>query len=962
MARTAKFTVKLSQSSTQRTSVAYQTVDVTATEPSDYSTSQGILIFEPGEMTKTITIPVRDDVPSQPEKRFLVTIYNPKGLSISRVDGACLIPAGENGGGIQNGPLILNGLITNAYHNELGRGGYFHHNSGTSEGQSIGVEGSLLAYLVLNGGSAQEQDAAEWFKITGLDMLDAMGDDGRNSPMLRQPVSSNKDTITLLHWLFAARGSIPSQVVKYDFTANRSSNKLIIPNASAVFKIWRIYPKTSYLLYDSPFSPSYNEVIPVADTSIPIKETDWVRNGDNIEITIPEDAPSDITQWKIIYGYQNAGTIMQGEAQEAYPVWTKIDPGYSACAPDTFRWFEYAMSLAMQVDKRSGKSVRWQNLRDAMRRTAIRGQAITDLREVIKPMPQFEPIPIKGEPSGMFCYSNHPSALPPSAVQVAAGANAGWIGFNFWSRMGGAGGNVDPGEYTWTPDNMLDVTPQGDMFNGAIAATVPAASQVQQVQLGRGINDQWRVANAYQEADQFLFVAIRLSRRPNFTLGERCYVFMSTTKYYDPLNRYYADIGQSIDLAIGEVNKPGYVLIPRTAFTRKDGDNAVLPAGTKFENFGISMEMQGAYNLNIVAMRLVSGSSEQWVRDNLRKAVGGSAMPFFPAAMPFAINADTIKQQFIGWNGSPFHGYQLPDFWYFLQSDASYVLPDITAADLPISNAETGAIQYPISATTSAGIKKPIAALLCEQQVLFLKHAQDKWEADGGADGPFAHTFVMNTPARISIGNPTPHTWVYTNDDPNTRWIGYQVRVIDSLSRLVYLSRQNDGYKTVNGLSLSIAMKFINRLNALWPNLNGVIVEGVLIRGMPTDFDDPVKGAPQTLYEEPHAATLILRACMWLKLSGISGGLSSEQLATVNTVGKRCWDYLEIRYRNTAGDAMRYTWANDNQNWYGFWHFEIIATIAYMLQHQSGIPDGVNTAILRQRLVETKIWLANNVR
>lgn len=59
---------------------------------------------------------------------------------------------------------------------------------------------------------------------------------------------------------------------------------------------------------------------------------------------------------------------------------------------------------------------------------------------------------------------------------------------------------------------------------------------------------------------------------------------------------------------------------------------------------------------------------------------------------------------------------------------------------------------------------------------------------------------------------------------------------------------------------------------------------------------------------------------------------------------------------------MRYNWANDNENWYGFWHFEIIATLAYMLQHQSGIPDGVDTALLRQRLTETKIWLANNVR
>lgn len=959
MARTATFTVTLSEPSDERVSIEYQTIDLTAVSPSDYTASNGVLTFEAGETVKTITIPVRDDLVGQPAERFAVTLLKPKGCEIARVDGICDIPAsGSVDPEPQNGPLILNGLITNAYHNELGSGGYFHHNSGTSEGQSIGIEGSLLAYQVLNEGNASEVQAADWYKANGLSMLDAMGSGSRSGPMLRQPVSSNNNTITLLHWLFAARGDIPSQGIKYDHTATKTAGKLTIPNGGEVFRVWQIYPATSDLLYQSPYSSSYDLVNPTTDTSIMLTDDDWTMVGNDVEITIPAGAP-DIAQWKIVYGYQNAGTIKQGQAQEAHPCWTLIDPGYSSCAPDTFRWFEYAMTLAMRVDDRTNKSIHWQNLRSAMRRTAVRGQAISDLREVIKPMPKFAPIPIKGEPSDMFCYSNHPDALPPSASQISLGANAGWIGFNFWSRVGGVGGSVEPGAFTWTPENMLDVTPAGDMFNGAIEATVPYSDDVRQVQIGRGINDQWRTATPYQEADQFLFVAIRLSRRPNFGAGERCFVFLSTTKYYDAANRYYADIGQSLDLAIGDVDVPGYVLIPRTAFTRKDGDNAVLPAGTKFENFGISMEMQGAYNLRIVAMRLVSGPSEQWVRDNLQKAVRGSAMPFFPGAMPFAINADTIKQQFIGWNGSPFHGYQLPDFWYFLQSDAIAVHPDLKVSDLPVPNATTGAIQYPISATTSGGTIKPSAALLCEQQVLFLKHAQDKWEADGGASGIFAHTFVMNTPARMSIGNPTPHTWVYTNDDPNTRWVGYQVRVVDSLARLAYLSRSSDGYADVNALAVTISMKFINCINTLWANLNGVVVSGVRIYGMPTDYDDPAGGAPHTNYEEPHAAALLLRACMWLKLSG---KLNSGQIDAVNALGKRCFDYIELRYRKAQLDPMRFTWANNNQVWYGFWHFEIIATFAYLLKNPTGIPSGIDTAVLRQRLVETQSWLVNNVR
>lgn len=47
------------------------------------------------------------------------------------------------------GPMIVDGLIVNAYHQETGRGGYFHHNSGTSEGQFIFIYGAFLAYEAL---------------------------------------------------------------------------------------------------------------------------------------------------------------------------------------------------------------------------------------------------------------------------------------------------------------------------------------------------------------------------------------------------------------------------------------------------------------------------------------------------------------------------------------------------------------------------------------------------------------------------------------------------------------------------------------------------------------------------------------------------------------------------------------------------------------------------------------------
>lgn len=957
MPRTMVFEVTLTQASSAWVSAEWHTVPGTAVAPSDFTAASGTVTFPPGVTSREILVDIRDDIDGNPEERFTVVLSNPVNAVIADDTGLGILPGDAPVVGI-NGPLIKNGLITNAYHNVQGRGGYFHHNSGTSEGQSVAIEASFLAWLALDGGSSPEQAAANWYKALAYQLLDAMGDGSGEGAMLRQPIPDDPDVITLLHWLFAARGDIPSQGINYDFWTTKSGGKLVIPavvpegalgqahrGGPDVFRVWMIYPKTSDLLYYSPYSPTYDATTPAGDTSVPLTEDDWQVVGSTVEITIPPGAPSGITEWYVVYGYQNAGTIAQGEAQEAYPVWTPIVDGYAACAPDTFRWFDLAIALGAAHDSRFGKAAAWGKLRDAMRRTAVKGQALTDLREVFKPLPGFDAIPVGGEPSGMFCYAQHPGATPPPPEVIAAGGNEQWIGYNFWSRFA----------------------------DGDVKGTVPAGSGVHQVQLGRGFNDSWRQATAYQEADQALYVELSCTKKPSGG-SEHFYVFLSSTKYYSGATRWYADIGAyesfvaKSDAALEDDAEVIAFIIPRTDFIRKDSDQSVLPAGTRFENFGISAEMAGAYKIRLRTLRLVSGASLSSVQSNIAVAKKGSRLPFFPGAMPFAINADTVKQQFIGWNGSPFHGYQLADHWWVLESHAEAVHPGLTVNDLPVPNQGTGAIEYPISATTAVGsVTKPKHALLAEQQLLFLKHAQDKYEADGGDRGPFAHTFVLNTPARISLGNPTPHTWVYTNDDPNTRWTGYQVRVVESLAKLVYLSVDAAAWSDARALSLAMATDWLAWLGTAWPDLDGHVVEGVTIKGMPTDYGDPAEGPPVTLYEEPHAPALILRACLWLKLADL-GDVDLEALC--DALMARCWTYMELRYRTDAEDTMRYTWANidnegeaneERESYFGFWHFEIVCTIAQCLANAAALPAAIEVATLRQRLVEGQGWLVGAV-
>lgn len=968
-------------------SVNWETEDNTAIAGIDYQHGAGMITFNPGETAKEIEIDLiaRD---TKNSRNFNVNLHDPVNAVITDGSSLCSITPVD-----KNGPLVKSSLITNAYDRQNGRGDYFHYNAGTSEGQSIAIEGAIRAMRVLSLGGDEDKYAAEWYKLLGVSLLYGIGSGSRNGPMLRQPFPVSADTITLLHWLFAAKGDIPGQKANYSYIGNVSNGTIVIPR-NDIFNVWQIYPVDAYLLYESPYSPAYD----AGGNEVQIQIADWDIDGANTVITIPSTAPVE-TQWKVVFGYYD-GVIKQGQALEAYPFWTPIADGYSACAPDTFRWFDIAITEAM----RSVTDARWGNLRSALRKSAVRGQAITDLREVLKPLSGMPVFPTAGQqPDGMYCYSTHKQAQ----------SGQGGAGSNFWSRD--------------TAGNIVGAVPSGNL---------PV-----QTQIGRGFNDEWRQENNYQEADGYLWLTLSLSSKLEsngykqdkyidivikkvasgfeltgfgktvtanvidgnllnglygtgspfvsgaadkdgeyghfviqtagncqftidttdpavaaLTVGQKLtetlkyqveytgniYVYVSSTKNYDASKRWYADLKtiDGWDDVVDAFNAGTQVdfYIPRTALKLKDADNSELPAGTKFENFGISIEHPGGYSTKIGWLRMV--------KDKTAEAKKGSKMPYFPGAMPFAINADTVAQQFVGWNGSPFHGYQLPDYWFILTAEADAVHHDLKLSDLTVADPATGVISTPIIATSTDGYPKPKAALLMEQQLYFLKHAQQRWQIDGGQFGPFAHTFVLNTPARMSLGNPTPNTWVYTNDDHNTRWAGYQARVVESLARLTWITRFGAGWKTSRDMAGQMAADWLSWLNGFWPNLSGTV------RGMPTDFPDPRISGPQTLYEEPHSPAIVLRACIWMKMSGYGDP------AVMDALINRCWTYIDSLWI-TQG-PMRYTWSPnpDAGEWFGFWHFEIVTSISVMLDEGKAVrPAGITDAVLRERLRLTQQWL-----
>jgi uncharacterized protein (TIGR03118 family) len=83
----AVFTVSQSSTSALTTSVNFNTLDGTATSPSDYTANFGSINFAPGEMSKTITVQVKGDTTLEPDETFFVILSDPANATIADGQG-----------------------------------------------------------------------------------------------------------------------------------------------------------------------------------------------------------------------------------------------------------------------------------------------------------------------------------------------------------------------------------------------------------------------------------------------------------------------------------------------------------------------------------------------------------------------------------------------------------------------------------------------------------------------------------------------------------------------------------------------------------------------------------------------------------------------------------------------------------------------------------------------------------
>lgn len=715
--------------------------------------------------------------------------------------------------------------------------------TGRTEEQFMMAAAMFAAYDALRTETTDEYDeAARYYQDLGKMLLDAVGDGVDVVPILRYPVFDeemfNYDTfrvkltggtysttfqvkqadgsyatfmipdgqpfLNLPHYRFAARSNAAIGVTLLEQTLEvNDDNSLFITDyyeAGTVYeRIWKIYPTTAELFINQPWMPAYDLETPTVDVSFDI--VDWTVTDTGIEVPIPVTAPDDLEEWNVVYSYESNNALDVGEAFQLLPSIRPVRTQTAIYSGETSHWFERALSRAATMDDRENFGNYWRSMQYEFRKTDLKGRRIDDQRWIFEQLPLVDALPsLDDVPTGFFCYSDHPEAVAPVSV---AGADAAWTGYNFWSR-----------------DD-----------NGDLIGETDAPGVLSRVQFGRLFSDQWRPAQTYQDADHYLYVSLACSRKPVLGNGEYFLVWVSSKTDDTEEDRWFADIGSKAAFVATTLVSGNVIefLIPITDFKRRSYDGAgvsvwgtALTSGQILKSFGISAEFNNDISIRMRSMRLVSGSSGAWVTSNLAKALKGYPMAYAPGVSPTLMTLHVDQQRFGDDNFSPLHGFQFPDFWKIAETDANSIYSGLTVNDLPVPSRTTNLITYPIAASTTGGTTKTPAALLMEQQLTFLDHAQKQWQADGGTLGPFAHTYTMNTYDRLLFDDTAHSQWVYENVRPYTQWGGFQYRIAEGLAQTIEAVGTTAVYADSKTLAVTLLTNFMSWLNTAWPNLDGI--------------------------------------------------------------------------------------------------------------------------------------------
>lgn len=807
------------------------------------------------------------------------------------------------------------GLTTNSFHNETGRGGYFHTSSGTSEGQGTTLRGSLMAYKATND--------TKW-RDRAMVLADAM----LNVLYQGRPIPSTPDVTWVPHWLFAAKSDIKAQEYFTDLKVSFTNGKATI-NMPDIFKVFSVRASDATLVWDSPFSEIVGKGYDISTIDYP---------DDNTAVVTLSDL-SVSGSLLVVYGTNTGPIIHEGENYDAYPVWRKLQAGETVCAIDSLAWSLDCFKLLFEVTG----DIKWQNAFNSTSESIKHAFHIDNAIVYIVP-PRvgyniFE--------NGIYNYSTR--SVPETYTQ---NKNTGFIDVHYPAITSFGDGQIGKGSVnaTFGQDNFIRAVLGSDKKvvmnmtldeNGVYDPDkrwvapiyLDGSGNIQTFDLNRGaffksssifwgpnyrgnadgtvIHD----ANSTVTTETVIEsnVAVEHVTMNKATGGWAQFLFGMGSVPSFPFNFRYRT-PDDVDFVVRDANdKPWryrlpksteYSLITLTAdmFTSDDGltsfpsgqfssllvDSATSTANIYIDYLGTLVTLPANTTYSTITLSY-TGLDEVTVSIELVAPMPTVPLAYTPYVAPFDYHL--LSGNINSWRGPAYSGYQTPYVWQ----------------ELPAFTDENGG--------NNAGA--------VNVNMKFMADAQAAYTASTGLVGGFAPVYFWNRWDSIQYDH-EPDTWGWLPaPDPNVNWGGFQYRAIDSVARVVYNDQTNRG-------AIDVATKFFRFIDQNWVgDLN-----------MPTVFNEGV--APVNTYDDTHMAALLLRALTRVYVAiGSFEDYADDTKIIIKLINKTlkymAHFHINISAAPFSTSKLEGTFSTEPAagQWYGFWGGEIMTALSELLLNVS---------------------------
>lgn len=819
-------------------------------------------------------------------------------------------------------PMSFNSdfLVKAHFHEEVGRGGYFAPESGTSEAQFLMIRGALDVYGITKD--------TKWLNLAEELMSSAIKHLYKDMDM---PDQIDEDHLWIPHWLYNA--SEPFIAEQY-YLNTKISFKNGIGTLTADYEMREVYTVRALdaiLEWENPYSDIIGKEYKIKN---------YTMKDKTATITLTENFTGEAY---VVYADLGGPTIEHNELYEAWAIWRKLKDGESACAVDSLWWVYDAFRL---LYKYTGKEyynkalITTKNvIVEVMKVSNMNDWHVTDFSnddcfsgsiglyswqnrypqaEFIRDSKNTGSAIIKiPKGSGQVQYGKGGIDLPFNShntieIKVASKTNTRITAF-IAPRAGASveerytayikliGDNVvrkytlGQSDFIQTSNLIWDLyfltdyskeeTYQSDNSSTTLIDMENSTGRKwRKINFHVGIETNWE---GYEYTGWSQYQPIIDDGKFDHNSIPPFYLKLSSGSLNLRLKDakgYYWIVSVPQSSAIGlfqpslslftlsshQVNDgtPSSVALPikeyvfeatstnATMEIMNIGEINYIPYGTNINDFVISMEEE----------------TEQEIALYYTRPLPLEGYDYTPYVAPFTVN--TVNNRLDTWRGTPYTGYQCPWIWQEI------------------------------------GDSKGVDTVLN-----FLQEAQDQYYKRVGVDGFFMPLFIWDRWDSREYGEPNTFTW--NGPDPNTHWGGFQYRCIETVARTYF----ND---PTNTKARDITYRFLNAVYTIW-NETG---------RYPTNFEDGKK--PYGSYREPHMVSLLLRTAMYYYQATEFDGY--DTYICQNLIVRCAQEIRDLFHPYDENmiwndNNIKGTWSASDNEWYIFWGGEILSALALLAKY-----------------------------